>query len=504
MKTLFQQFCKLNWLEKLISLVVLIQIVLVFLAIANRINYPFALEWIEEGAIGHILRILSNQSIYATPSIKFIPFIYTPLYFYLSAFVTTLFDSPLLAARIVSVMSTIVVAFVVFKFIHRATRQNFYALLGVGIFTSIYGLSGTFFDLAHVDMLFNATLFTGLYLICSPSPSFKTDLLGMIFLYLSFMTKQVALIELGFAFMYLLLLRKPNRTVLLVLTTSFAIIFSTEILNWITGGWFWYYIQLPNNDLTTTTALSTFWSDDLLANLPIPILATTCLLAVMIFKNRFRPLFPFVVLATGLVFISWLSRVHTGGYTNVLIPVYTLLAVTTPIAIEKIKQLETAKYHKAKRLYPIALASLSLNLIFLTHLPQTYQPNGQVGDNNHTIESTISTLNHPIWFVSHPYLTQLANKDVYFAGNAGWDIHRSGNTTTRNYLTQVIDVTLSSQFFGTIIIDAKMPFEDHPLMYPLQERVEQYYQLADTLPIESSLYPVGWPTHPKYIYIPKP
>ena len=58
----------------------LYQVGLLVYAIAGRVSYPYDLEWMEGGMLHHALRIQEGHSLYAPPSIDFIPYLYTPLY----------------------------------------------------------------------------------------------------------------------------------------------------------------------------------------------------------------------------------------------------------------------------------------------------------------------------------------------------------------------------------------------------------------------------------------
>ncbi|MBL8716184.1 MAG: hypothetical protein JNL79_09325, partial [Myxococcales bacterium] len=58
----------------------------VFVAL-RRLVYPFDLEWMEGGMVDQVRWILAGHKLYVKPSIDFVPFIYNPLYFYVSALV---------------------------------------------------------------------------------------------------------------------------------------------------------------------------------------------------------------------------------------------------------------------------------------------------------------------------------------------------------------------------------------------------------------------------------
>ena len=72
-----------------------------------RIGYPFELEWMEGAVADHVLRILSGQPLYVRPSLDFVPFVYPPLYFYVSAGFAKLLGFSLLPLRLVSLLSSL-------------------------------------------------------------------------------------------------------------------------------------------------------------------------------------------------------------------------------------------------------------------------------------------------------------------------------------------------------------------------------------------------------------
>lgn len=80
-----------------------IVVVTLFLFVAlSRIRYPFAIEWVEGNTFLHVLRVLQGKPIYVAPSYDFIPMIYTPLYYYVSAPVAIATGNIMIAMRVVS------------------------------------------------------------------------------------------------------------------------------------------------------------------------------------------------------------------------------------------------------------------------------------------------------------------------------------------------------------------------------------------------------------------
>ena len=82
--------------------------ILVYLAVALlRLRYPFQLEWIESGSLDQVRRILSGRKLYARPSLGFVSFIYTPVYFYVSAAAARVLGDGFLPLRLVSLAASL-------------------------------------------------------------------------------------------------------------------------------------------------------------------------------------------------------------------------------------------------------------------------------------------------------------------------------------------------------------------------------------------------------------
>ena len=101
-----------------------------------------------------VLRILSGHPLYTQPSIEYIPLIYPPLYFYVSALVAKIMGVGFMPLRLVSVLAFIGCLLFVYRIIELITKNNHVSLIGVGFFAATYPLSGAWFDIARVDTLF--------------------------------------------------------------------------------------------------------------------------------------------------------------------------------------------------------------------------------------------------------------------------------------------------------------------------------------------------------------
>ena len=82
---------------------------LVYLFVAlHRIGYPYELEWLEGGAVEIAGRVAHEQAIYVAPSIHYVPYPYTPLYFWITGTLAHgSLDVGFLPLRLVSLVSSL-------------------------------------------------------------------------------------------------------------------------------------------------------------------------------------------------------------------------------------------------------------------------------------------------------------------------------------------------------------------------------------------------------------
>jgi hypothetical protein len=215
-----------------------------FLFIAlSRIAYPFSLEWMEGGSLVQVSRILNGKLIYVRPSFDFIPQIYPPLYFYVSALVSKILGNSFLPLRFVSILATLGTILLIFVLVYEQTGSKLGGILASGLFCATYELSGYWFDLARVDSLALVLLLLAAYLLLKNTRS--ASIFGGILLALSCFTKQTMLIVAVFFLIYCIFpLRKNN--LIFIGTALISFIGGILLLDRLHGGWYSYYIfHLP-------------------------------------------------------------------------------------------------------------------------------------------------------------------------------------------------------------------------------------------------------------------
>ena len=158
-----------------------------------RIGYPFELEWMEGGMVDHVARLVAAQPIYTPPTLTFVPYACTPLYFLLSAAVTKILGLGFLSLRTVSAAASIGLFVLIGLIVRRHTNGWTGAILAVGLYAATFRASGFSFDLARVDSLFLFLLIAAAFLIGYQN-SLGARLLASVVIFLAFLTKQGTLV----------------------------------------------------------------------------------------------------------------------------------------------------------------------------------------------------------------------------------------------------------------------------------------------------------------------
>ncbi|MFH1314563.1 MAG: glycosyltransferase family 39 protein [Candidatus Eisenbacteria bacterium] len=302
-----------------------------------RIQYPFELEWMEGGSVDHVRRILAGDRLYVKPTLEFVAYIYTPLYFYLSAGVSWVLGIGFVPLRLVSFTSSLGCFALIFSIVRRETGNNSAAVLAASIFAATYRLSGAWFDIARVDSLFLFLFLLAVYVIRF-SRSNRAYVLAGILVWLSFLTKQVALI-MALPLMAHAAYQNWRRSCYLILTALATVVISSIALDSIHEGWYMFYIYgLPRGHEIIPSLFLDFWVKDLF--LPLPIACALCgsyLFAGLRQSSRDRALF-YLFFAAGMLGGALSSRLHLGGYDNVLFPAYACVAVIFGLAVDRISR----------------------------------------------------------------------------------------------------------------------------------------------------------------------
>ncbi|MGO9838038.1 MAG: glycosyltransferase family 39 protein [Polyangiaceae bacterium] len=489
-----------------------------------RAAYPFELEWMEGGSLDHVRWLLSGHRLYVRPTLDFIPFIYTPVYYYITAALSRCFGPSFLLLRLTSIVATFLTTGLLHRLLRYETGDRFASFMGASFYLATYRLSWYWFDVGRVDSTCILFLTAAVYVTRS-GKNIKSAALAGALLSLAFLTKQVAMVAALPLGLYLLHSSIPRFLSFLVATLVVAgggFIW----LNWIHDGWFYYYIiTLPAAHDIEWRGWLGFWTHDLRRLAPMPVLF---LIAGWAARRRspssgavewfYGPL------AITLVGVSYLARLHAGGSKNVIMPAFMVASLCFGLAIHVLGELapghgeEAVGDVPAKRLQSIGYALGIVQLLALFYLPWRQIPSADDRREGQAFIDLLRRLPGEVYVIDHGYYSSLVGKRTFAQGMALGDVVRGDSGPARQELVAQVDDAVAKQRFGAIIVGTVVPAspgEARPqwergihLEWPppgFVQALERYY-----VP-EAYLYPqtraftplVGWTRRPCVVYVPR-
>lgn len=485
----------------LLGLAVLYLGAYLFIAL-NRIQYPFDLEWMEGGSVDHIIRILSGQELYVRPSLDFVSYAYTPLYFYVSTAVAKLIGVGYTPLRLVSFLASLGCFSIIFLIVKRDTGSTFHGILAAGLFAATFRIGGAWFDLARVDTLFLFFMLAALYLIRFKESN-KYYLLAGVLVSLSFLTKQTALI-IALPLMLYSVLVNWRRSVYVIGSVLFLLIGSTVCLNHIHEGWYSYYIFGSRASHTIVKhMLVDFWVEDIfLAVFVVCLMTVFFFVTLIIDKNRKNLLF-YCLALTGMLSASWASRLSDRGYNNVLLPAYAILAITFGLgtyAVHKFIRKMPEQRQVMVKVYVYFMCIVQFATLRYSPLDQI--PSHKDLDSGLYVMQTISEIDGDVFVPYHGYLSVQAGKGQHASSMAlfdivGWD---AGSEVAKALSTEIRQA-IESQQFAAIVLDEPSSWFSQ-IWFP--ETTEYYIEGQVLFDDPDVFWPVtGMRTRPQSLYVPK-
>jgi len=462
-----------------------------------RMLYPFELEWMEGGTVEHVLRILQGKEIYVRPGIDFMPYIYTPLYYWVSALVAKMTGIGFLPLRIVSIVSSIVCMLFIYMIVRKETGQKFPAMISMTLFPAFFVLSGEWFDLARVDMLFLAFILIAAYILRFHKASGWYVIAGFI-AFLSFFTKQTALIVFGMVGLFLLF-ENLKRSLYFIITFALLTIGSTLFFNHLTDGWYWFWnFSLVAAHRWNYQFLLLFWTIDLLKPLSIAISFTLFLFLLKLFNRQIKENLFYLGFALGMFGCAWSSRLHYGGYENVLIPAHIILAIFMGFGFyESMKFFGKEEDTKSAFIRIFILIIALAQFTTLNYNPRTLIPHPYDLEAGNQFIEHISRVQGEVFIPTTSYISRLAGKKSYLHSMLFFDLKQS-HSKYGDTISIELEKALAEGKFSEIYIN-----DWFLKMYP---EVDKYYERKGKMFTHISAFlPItgGFITRPDYIYVPR-
>jgi hypothetical protein len=418
----------------------------------HRLGYPYELDWMEGGSVELAARVAAGHSIYATPSLEFVGWTYPPLYYWITAAVAKLIGVGFLPLRLVSLTASLVSMATLAWIVVRETGNRIAGLVAAGLFAATFRISGAWFDTGRVDSLFLA-----LTLLTVAWGRWARGVPGGIALgilaFLACFTKQTALLALLPALGFIALTRR-RVGIPALLTLIGLVLASTAVLDAVTHGWYGYYVfsELAHQPWARQVWLG-FWRDDILhRQWPLLILLLAGGVTLTWHARRppalSSPTMYYAVAAAGLIVSAWVSRLHTGGYDNVLIPAYAAIALlaglTTAALIDG---------RHGRVALPLLAVLLGVQLGLLVYPIGAQIPTAADRRAGAQLIARLRTLPGPVIVIRHPWYATLAGKGTSAQAEAIGDVLRSATTRGARALRASLRDALDTDNIQAVVLD---------------------------------------------------
>ncbi|MFQ5645532.1 MAG: ArnT family glycosyltransferase [bacterium] len=449
-----------------------------------RIFYPFDLEWMEGGFIMQGLWLLKGNPLYVAPTIKFIPFLYTPLMSWIAAAFLYVLGTGFWQVRLVSVFSTLGCAALIYLFVKRETGKAAAAFIAAGLLLGAYGVTGFYYDVIRVDNLLMFLAGTGFYFAFLPHTR-RNVVLSAFFLSLSFFAKQTGLFYTAAVGLYYLLNDRKSCFLFSLCAAGFILI-PVLYLQYTSHGWFSFYTF----DIISTYSfkpgfVSSLFIPDLLYRLPG---LTLLSLGYFLFYVRKKDWFGFLPIATATgIAASFLMRNKSGGVENCLIPMIFFEAVLAGIMISGIIKSDKVKL--------LAMALLLVQFYAFKYNPAYSIPGEADLKTGKKVLSYLRRQDSSVWLLDHTYHPAMLGRWPQIHNMAIYDVWRTGKPVGLS-LKRMIEEKKFSKIITSYLTD-----DDRLHRYINRN----YYQAALLLPPDDpSFYlKAGFLMRPQYVFLPR-
>jgi hypothetical protein len=464
-----------------------------------RLPYPFDLEWMEGGILGHVQRVLQGKSIYAEPSPEFVAYIYTPLYYYVSAAFMAVLGYGLFPLRLVSFVAALATAALIARFVWYECRSLQFGILSGAVYLGTCVVNADWFDLARVDSLATLMMLGSAYLVRTARTPSRLALGGALAA-LCFLCKQSSLVVVPPLALYALLRFRWRGLLVFGLALAIVLGGSTLALQAASRGWYWYYtMDLPaNHAFADNDLVQNFWRHELPQRLPIAI-GCAALYVFGLPCGRPRAQLGFYLpLAVALVLGSYASRLHAGSHINDLMPAHAAIALTSGLALATWAR--TDHWYIANRAKIACSLAAAAQLALLWRDPIRILPTSVDLATGWALVQRIRNTPGEVLVPNHPHLAVLAGKPAWGQRMAAIDIYlgRKNLRGVREQLRAAWYDLFSKKRFSMVILDDEG--------YEFLGELREFYDRKEDLELQpGALMPKsGTDVRPALVFLPKP
>lgn len=420
----------------------------------TRILYPQEIKWMEGGILDQVLRVLEGRHIYAEPSWQFASYLYTPLYYYLSAAVSFFSGENFVAMRLVSTASSLLTALLIGLIVHREAGSRTAAWIAGCAFLAATRFTDFYLDAGRADPLFLALALSYVW-FARYHLTLAGQLTAAVLGTLALLTKQTAVIAcVPIALFMFASMRGGIRYIVPVTGVTLASL-ALLTLYISSDGWFAYYaFELPSEHRYQWEIFPRLLYSQFLTNYAGVILLAIAAVALAPADWWRRQTFASLLFLT-LAAAAFLPYMHTGSAPNVLLPLQAGCAILLGISLAKLEQ------HRG---YVIALVVAWLQFAAFFYLPADTLPNRINENRAKQLVACMAAFPKPVLNTRTGFLWRQAGTEPAIHEPAAADIFRTGASEENAAMRAALAERVQSQYYSALFLGPQLRTELEPLL----------------------------------------
>jgi hypothetical protein len=461
-------FTPIGWVEIFIVLFACYYTGIYFIEAYDIIPYPYQVFWLEGGSMQVVQRVLAGLPLYTEPSLDYLPYIYTPFYFYVTAAFTTVFGVDFIAGRMVSFVATVATLCILYALMRKEGLSRIMALLAPLFYLAFSANASGWYTLMRVDSLFIVLLFAGLYAYWHYRSTLAMYVAGFLLALALFTKQQAAMIcvPLFIAGLYVW----PKKTVVafgvfLAFATALLLLFMYKNPDW----FLIYMVTIPATVPKFWWFTKNFLGRDVLIVLPIAIaFSLYFLFDVWKIDRKKALLYSVLLISTGLC--SWLSRIHSRADVNGAFTLYTALHILFALGVAHVLARHAAQKLLCYLLVLLHFASCAFG-VYNKALPlKNYRKQDEL------FLDYVRNLPGEVFIPDMQYMQSKAGKRSYVYRDGGHDIYRAdfgddSRAIKDNYRKKLVEALRQKRFSAIILYHGdEMPEKD--AYYRFKEQIQ--------------------------------
>jgi 4-amino-4-deoxy-L-arabinose transferase-like glycosyltransferase len=383
-----------------------------------RLGYPFPLEITEGASLEAVRRILNGQPLYTTPSLDYVPLIYGPLFFYVSAAVAFILGPTFAALRLVSLVASLGSIVLVCLFVRRETGNLAAGLAGAGILAASYPIGDTTLDVGRVDALSLCLVLAAFY--AGRSAGLKASITSGILIGLALLTKQAAA-PAALALLAYCAFKPPRVALGFVVALGLTVGLPLLLLSIQSGPWPGVFLwDLPRRHEVDVDRLGPFWPTIILPRFTLAVALGPLFLLRRALARDWRTIIFYGLAAGSMLGSAWITHANRGAAENVLLPAFGILAVFFGLGLHSALKYVSGATRKPRPLRGYVLGLGIFQCLVMLYNPRLTVPYRSELWADQRLAASIGALQGAVFAPDFlGYLGDTPNPDQAFLGAAG-------------------------------------------------------------------------------------